>query len=366
MSIFRALRFGLWLVFLGVLGACKAPPLTPPGLTLVPVATPTPKPTIPATAVLLDPYATPPMDGEVPTATNTPTSTPTPTATKTPTPSPTATASSTFDLAVQKTAQCNQASGACTFSITVINNGPGPYTGGVPTQDTISPTVPFTLTAFGGGGGTLCYTSGSAVNCGPHYPVNLPPGGAYHLTLMVQVGAAGTFQNCVSLQLQDLNPANNQACIPFTVMPTSPPTATPTPTPSPTPMVSGSLDMAIGKTYVCSSPGYYCTFTLVVTNQGPGTYSGPLTVTDQPNPPWSTLLASGGYAGGQFCSSISSADSVLTCSAPSVTLSPGGVYTFTFNVYFGPGGYSQTFQNCASLPGDSNPANDQVCIPVTP
>jgi hypothetical protein len=74
MSIARALRFGVWLVFLGVLGACKAAPITPPGLTLVPVATPTPKPTIPATAVAVG-NPTPPLDGQ---STATPSPTPTP------------------------------------------------------------------------------------------------------------------------------------------------------------------------------------------------------------------------------------------------------------------------------------------------
>jgi hypothetical protein len=74
MSIARALRFGVWLVFLGVLGACKAPPIPPPGLTLVPVATPTPKPTIPATAVAVG-NPTPPLDGQ---STATPSPTPTP------------------------------------------------------------------------------------------------------------------------------------------------------------------------------------------------------------------------------------------------------------------------------------------------
>jgi hypothetical protein len=74
MSIARALRFGVWLVFLGVLGACKAAPITPPGLTLVPVATPTPKPTIPATAVAVG-NPTPQLDGQ---STATPSPTPTP------------------------------------------------------------------------------------------------------------------------------------------------------------------------------------------------------------------------------------------------------------------------------------------------
>jgi hypothetical protein len=146
MSIARALRFGVWLVFLGVLGACKAPPITPPGLTLVPLTatwTPSPSPTAVPTSTPSPTATMTPTPSPTATATSTPT--PAPTATKTPTPSPTATASGAFDMAVQKTAQCNPSTGTCTFSITVVNNGPGSYTGGVPVWDSISPTVPSRL-----------------------------------------------------------------------------------------------------------------------------------------------------------------------------------------------------------------------------
>jgi hypothetical protein len=73
MSIARALRFGVWLLVLGALGACSGIPITPP-VTFVPLPTPTSKPTIPATAVAVG-NPTPPLDGQ---STATPSPTPTP------------------------------------------------------------------------------------------------------------------------------------------------------------------------------------------------------------------------------------------------------------------------------------------------
>ncbi len=240
------------IIFTGLLAACgpgaarpiaavpatlRGPAMTTDGASATPTATPTETPTpVPAptdtpTATSVPVPTDTPTPAPVPTGTPTPavpTSTPVspPTATPTPPPGSTPTPPAvSVDLAAQKTAQCDPSAGACTFAITVVNNGPGTYSGGLGTQDVISPTVPFTVTAFGGDGGTICYRSGPALNCGPHYPLSLLPGGTYHLTLMVQVGAAGSFQNCVTVQVQDTNPANNQACVGFSVTATGSPGA---------------------------------------------------------------------------------------------------------------------------------------------
>ncbi len=233
--------------------------------------------------------------------------------------------------------------------MTVVSNGPGQYYGAIPVQDFITPTVPFTIAALGGDGGTVCYTSGSTLNCSPHYPLTLPPGGAYHLTVKVQLGTTGTFQNCAVLQLADTNPANNQACVSFSVSGTGP---------------AGSPDLAVQKSGQCSWP-YTCQFTITVTNVGSAPYVGPLPVADQTSPPWSTLLADGGYAMGPSCSFSGSA---VACRAGNVNLAPGQSQAFTFNVYFGPTGYKQPFQNCASIPPgtDGNPANNQGCLNLQP
>lgn len=325
-----------------ILGACRgvAAGVTPIPITAGPTATPT---------VTKTPTVTPiSSPTPVPTAAQTPT--PAPTVTGTPTPALTATAASTSDLSIQKTAQCNPPTGSCTFTVQVVNNGPGPYTGGLNIQDTISPSTSFVMTGFGGGAGTLCYLSGSTINCGPHYPLNLPAGGTYTLTIGVQISSTGTFQNCATLLLSDSNPTNNQVCVGFSVTGG----ATPTPTP----------DLTVQKTTQCSS-SYTCVFTITVTNQGPGPYTGPLTVSDQTTPSWSTLLSGGGSISGASCSGPSPN---VVCQAPSVTLAPGQSYSFSFGVYFGPSGYSQPFQNCASLPPntDSNPANNQACINISP
>ncbi len=356
-TVFTLLLVSLGVAIIAGCGPAAGPiagvPATPrgPATALDGAATPT---TIPS------PSPTPvPVPTDTPTPLPVPTDTPTPTpvaATVTPVPSPqpatatpTAPSAGNIDLAVQKTAQCNQSTGACTFTITVVNNGPGSYYGGIPIQDSISPTVPFTITSFGGAGGTICYLSGSTLNCGPHYPVTLSPGGAYTLTIMAQIGSPGTFQNCATLQLQDNNPANNQACVRFSVTAASGSTAP---------------DLSVQKTGQCNWP-YTCNFTITVTNVGSAPYSGSLTVADQTSPTWSTLLAGGGSTSGASCSFSGSA---VVCQAPGLNLAPGQSQTFTFGVYFGPSGYFQAFQNCASIPTstDANQSNNQACIALQP
>jgi hypothetical protein len=78
-----------------------------------------------------------------------------------------------------------------------------------------------------------------------------------------------------------------------TPSPTATATQTPTPKPTMTPTPISNVDLGIFKTFQCPFPGILCTFTLVVTNYGPGIYSGPLTVTDKTDPPWSTVIAYG-------------------------------------------------------------------------
>mgnify|MGYP005842053707 CR=1 FL=1 len=152
-----------------------------------------------------------------------------------------------------------------------------------------------------------------------------------------------------------------------TVAPTLTPTPlppTPTKTPTPTPAAAGPFDLAVTKAVQCDSK-WTCAITLTVTNNGPGVYSGPLVVADQSTPPWSTLLSGGGSVSGSNCTM--SGNTVL-CSQPSGGLGPGGSATFVLGVYFGPSGYTQPFQNCASLQGitDAQPANDSTCVSAQP
>mgnify|MGYP000448162251 FL=1 len=353
--------------------AGTTPTVTPvPTLTgtAIPSPTGTATPTAVAAATATPTAAVAPTSTATPTVPAAPTSTPTPattvststptrTATPTAAPPPTPTASGAtgaFDMAIQKTAQCDPATQKCTFTIVVTNNGPGTFNGSPNVQDTISPAIPFTLTAFGGAGGTLCTVSGQTITCAPHYPLTLAAGATYTLTITVQLGSTTPFQNCAALVFPpDTNAANNQSCVTVTLTGAAP-TGIPTP--------AGAADLAVQKTGQCNWP-YTCAFTITVTNTGTGPYSGALTVSDQTTPPWATLLAGGGSTSGPACTFSGTA---VVCSAPSVTLGPGQSQTFTFSVYFGPTGYRQPFTNCASLPSsiDGNPANNQSCLTLQP
>ncbi len=152
--------------------------------------------------------------------------------------------------------------------------------------------------------------------------------------------------------------------------PTGTPTQTPTPTRTPTPTATptSAFDLSVQKTAQCPSGQTYCMFTITVTNGGSGAYSGPLTVTDQANPPWPTLLAGGGFVmsvGTGSCNLDQGSGSVI-CQGGNWNFAPGQGATFEFYAYF-PGGLTQAFQNCASLPSgvDSNPSNNQSCIGVS-
>lgn len=341
-----------------------ATPTATPLPTLTGTAVPSPTGTATPTAVAA-PTATPttmavptstatPTTVAVPTSTATPTTVPPPTHTATPTAAPPASgATGAFDMAIQKTAQCDPATQKCPFTLVVTNNGPGTFNGSPQVQDTISPAVPFTLTAFGGAGGTLCTVSGQTITCSPQYPLTLAAGATCTLTITVQLGSTTPFQNCASLVFPpDTNSANNQSCVNITFTPTG------TPTPA------GTADLGVQKTGPCNCP-YTCAFTITATNTGTGPYSGALAVADQTTPAWATLLAGGGSTSGPACTFSGTA---VVCWAPSVTLGPGQSQTFTFGVYCGPTGYRQPFTNCASLPPstDSNPANSQGCLSLQP
>ncbi len=336
---------------------------------------------LPVTPTLQIP-GTPPLDGWIPTSTptSTPTATPTktstptwtPTATPTPIPptsTPTATLTATpssggMDLAVQKTANCPGWPYTCSFTLTVTNVGSGVYSGPLTVTDQANPPWPALLFSGGYAMGPSCSLSGSVVVCQVGN-VNLGPGQSQTLKFEVYFGPSGAssaFQNCAILpSTVDSNPSNNQSCVGVFPAPTPTPTATATPV----------VDLAVIKGAQSAAgpcPGaswpHYCYFKITVTNVGSGVYSGPLTVTDQANPPWPTLLAGGGSVTGA-CSLDSSSGNVV-CPAGTLNLAPGQSQTFNFTVYFGPGGASSAFQNCASLPSsvDSNPSNDQSCIPA--
>ncbi len=361
------------LAFGFLVGCLPVPQLNIPGTpsldgwtpTSMPASTPTVAPTQTST-----PTWTPtamPTKTPTPTWMPTPTATPTQTSTPTRTPTPTATPTSAgggstgaFDLSIQKVVNCPSGQTYCMFTITVTNGGSGVYSGPLTVTDQANPPWP-TLLAGGGlvmGSCNLNQGSGNVICQGGN--LNLAPGQdtTFEFYAYFPGGLTQAFQNCAILpSTVDSNPSNNQSCVGVF------------PAPIPTPTATPAVDLAVMKGAQSAAgpcPGaswpHYCYFKITVTNVSSGVYSGPLTVTDQASPPWSTLLAGGGSVTGA-CSLDSSSGNVV-CPAGNLNLAPGQSQTFNFTVYFGPGGAPSAFQNCASLPSgmDSNPSNNNSCI----
>jgi len=154
------------------------------------------------------------------------------------------------------------------------------------------------------------------------------------------------------------------------------PTATATPTPAPVPTSTqvppptatgspGGPDLSVQKSGQCNWP-YTCSFNITVTNVGTAPYSGNLVVTDQPNPPWSTLLAGGGSINAaptlQFFRVIGSV------SGAGSDLAPRPESDLQLQRLFRAGrlqsGLSELCQRAPST--DGNQANNQTCVTFQP
>jgi uncharacterized repeat protein (TIGR01451 family) len=194
-------------------------PTPTPSPTATPTATPTPSPTetptpTPTPSPTATPTATPtPSPTATPTATPTPSPTATPTPTPTPSPTPTPTPTPT-DLWIsvtdgQSTAVAGQND---TYTITVINLGPGDVTGAVVTDNfpAIFTGVTFTATQNGGASGFTASGTGNISDT-----VTMPAGSVitYVATGTVSPLATGPLSDTVTVTapigVTDPNLANN-------------------------------------------------------------------------------------------------------------------------------------------------------------
>ncbi|MBW8874591.1 MAG: ExeM/NucH family extracellular endonuclease [Acidobacteria bacterium] len=161
------------------------------------------------------------------------------------------------DLAITKSDGVTTATagGSVTYTITASNPGPSDATGATVT-DTFPASLTCTWTCVGAGGGT-CTASGSG-NLGD--TVNLPAGGSvtYTASCTIAASATGTLSNTATVTapggVTDPTPGNNSATDNDTL--TAPPGAS----------LSGTKTAAGSFT-----PGSTVTYTVVLTNNGPGT-----------------------------------------------------------------------------------------------
>lgn len=132
---------------------------------------------------------------------------------------------------------------------------------------------------------------------------------------------------------------------------------------------AGKCDLVISKSPSKGSvplvSGAQATFEVIVTNQGTGTCSAPITINDS----FSSGLTyvSGGTSGWVCASGPITGPNAVTCTS-NLPLGPNQsrLLLLTFNVTAPPG---KGIKNCATLnhPKDTNPANNQACVklPVT-
>lgn len=235
--------------------------------------------------------------------------------------------------------------GTGTFSLTVSNIGPGPTTGAIVVTDTlpayltapvVSAPVPWS-----------CTVSGQQIVC--THPGPLTSGQSLP-TIMITVNVAAGIQqaaNCASVNtVGDAKPRNNRGCV-------SGPVGT-----------GQKPDLTIKK--AISGPliaGQTATFSITVSNLGPGATTGPITVVDNLifalQPP---ITATGA---GWSCSVVGL---LVTCTHPGPLPAGQALPPIFITASIKPG--AQVVENCAKVgtAGDLNPQNNYTCIggPVKP
>ncbi|MFN8666215.1 MAG: hypothetical protein U0164_03335 [Gemmatimonadaceae bacterium] len=237
-----------------------------------------------------------------------------------------------IDLAISKGASALVTGTNGTFTLDVRNVGTGATTGTITVTDNLANGLTFVSAT---GSGFSCSAAGQLVTC--TRASSLAPGQSVSLILTVAVSAtAGTaIANTATVSTPgDSNLPNNTASVgPLTV-------GTPAP------------DLAIAKSVSGTIvAGSNATFLITVTNQGQGSTTAPITVTD--NLPQGLTYVSASGTGW----SCQAAGQVVTCTNPG-PFAPGATSQLQLTAHVAPG--LTTLANSASVAtsGDSNSGNN--------
>jgi uncharacterized repeat protein (TIGR01451 family) len=252
------------------------------------------------------------------------------------------------DLVVTKTDGVTTvaAGGSVTYTITASNAGPSNATGAT-VADTFPASLTCTWMCVGAGGGT-CTASGSGNINGT---VNLPAGGSvtYTASCTISVSATGTLSNTATVTapagVTDPTPGNNSATDSDTLTPPPPVTVSGTKT------ASGSF-----------TPGSTVTYTVVLTNSGPGTQA------DNPGAEFTDVLPAGLTL---VSATATSGTAVATVGTNTVTwngsLVAGASVTITINATINAAiGTTITNQGTISYDADGNGTNEATAVTDDP
>jgi|GEM_PF-2922151 len=240
------------------------------------------------------------------------------------------------------------ANGNCEFQITVTNTGAVNFTGQLSVDDNVM---------LGGSNfpGTLAVTTQPAApwycatqssgqfRCETTQPVTVPAGGSVSFTVTLNLShPVRPDENCATLMLPQMNPAP-VSCVPLTPEQTA--------------------NLTITKTPTGTCQNGFCTYDITVTNQGPGTFTGPMviddafTLTGGGTTPW---LISTTSADSWTCTPQGQAVS-FTCTGSGLNLPPGGSTIFTTAFDLEPG---KAYDNCASTTNPFDGATITDCASI--
>jgi len=236
------------------------------------------------------------------------------------------------DLAISKVAGALVTGTNGTFTLDVRNVGTGATTGTITVTDNLANGLTYVSAT---GNGFSCSVAGQLVTC--TRAATLAPGQSVSLTLTVAVSAtAGTaIANTATVSTPgDSNLPNNSASVgPVTV-------GTPAP------------DLAIAKSVSGTIvAGGNATFVITINNQGQGSTTGPIIVTDNLAPGLTYVSASGT---GWSCQAVAQ---VVTCTNPG-PLAPGATSVLQLTAQVATGVTSVTNTASVSTNGDSNSGNN--------
>jgi Domain of unknown function DUF11 len=271
------------------------------------------------------------------------------------------------DLKVEKkadVANCTKA-GGCKFTIRVTNVGDAPYNGPIVLNEV---TLPGNATIDGGPNAPwVCAPLTSPMLCA-HPATTLNPGQFVDLKLSFKPGpgwAALFIRNCARYNYTESgkplfgSQLNDRACA---EIPLCDPNGTSMYDKDCQPPVEKKADLKIEKRAreFCTADGL-CTYGILVTNVGPVTHNGPLTVTDHfpggaptsatfaPTPPWNCMTLN---------------PSTFQCDHPGIVLVPGASTVILVRAIVPldyPGGKVENCAEVKAIPTETNLANNKAC-----
>ena len=242
------------------------------------------------------------------------------------------------DLAIEKDgpAQCQEGV-TCAYTIKITNLGAVPYIGPLAVNDT----MPVDATLDAASPGWDCNVAGQVASCVTLGNAILNVGTSATLTLVVLLPAdvAGPdVENCAAIDWFEMGTddgpgdGNDHACIE-------------------TPVIDG-FDLGIEKTGPAQCiENAVCGFTIVITNYGPGEFSGVLALRD-------TVPANATLVGAFGAWSCVQTDGEVQCLTDELTLPAGGSNGLWFTVKLPDGIAGASVENCAAISWASMGADD--------